>query len=278
MKAIIKYTLKEMFYKKILLVTFILSLIFFVLYGLGLYFSYEQMVDNLLLRAAISTQLLSAGFYFANFIIVFLTILGSIGLFTAELESGLLYPVLSKPITRNTYLISKYIGIALSLILFSIFMIIMVTALNLYFGKDVLLSLTFLDFSKAMGIYLLIPLTILSIIFFFSTHLKSLATGIVVVIFHVIGLIGGMVEQFGVLLEKTTLINIGIVSSLINPVDSMYRKAMSLLYDDSLTSIVAVGPFGGSSQPPSTVMVIYAILFTITFLFLAIRRFNKVDL
>ncbi|SMB87157.1 ABC-2 family transporter protein [Desulfonispora thiosulfatigenes DSM 11270] len=278
MKAIIKYTLKEMFYKKILVVTLILSLIFFVLYGLGLHFTYQDMVDDLLSRAIISSQLLSAGFYFANFIIVFLTILGSIGLFTSELESGLLYPVLSKPLTRNTYLAGKFIGLALSLILFSIFMIIMVIGLNLYFAKDALINLTFINFAKAMGIYLLIPLTLLAIIFFFSIRLKALATGIIVVIFHVIGLIGGMVEQMGVLLQKQNLINIGIISSLINPVDSMYRKSMSLLYDNSLTSLISVGPFGGSSQPPSTTMVVYAILFTVIFLLLAARRFNKLDL
>lgn len=278
MGTIIKYTIKEMFYKKIFSVTIFLAAAFLALYATSLYFTYKDITDDLLMRATISTQLLGAGFYFTTFIVVFLTILGSVGLFSTELESGLLYPILSKPITRTKFLLGKFLGLALCLTLFSIFMILGVICLNLYFAKDIALNVTLWNLIKATGIYVLIPINLLAFIFFFSIRLKSLATGIIVVLIYMVGVIGGMIEQAGSIMNKEILLNIGIISSLISPVDSLYRKFMSLLYENSFLSNLSIGPFGASGEPPSIYMIAYTILFSLSFLYLANSKFNKLDL
>jgi hypothetical protein len=40
----------------------------------------------------------------------------------------------------------------------------------------------------------------------------------------IIGIVGGMMEQIGALIEYKALVNIGVISSLIMPTDAIYRK------------------------------------------------------
>lgn len=282
MITIIKYSLKEMINKKVFVITLILALVFLALYGSALHMAYKHSgtPTDLLMRAALSSQLLGAGFYFATFIIAFLAVLGSIGTFTAELETGLLYTIITKPITRTKFMLGKFLGLALMLIIFSIFMLGAVLSVNMYFSKGAVYDFQILSILKAVAIYVLIPLVLLAVIFYFSTRLKVLATGVLVIMLFMLGIIGGFLEQIGVLINKPELVEVGIITSLISPVDSIYRKFISVLYDggNSPLSIISAGPFGSSTQPPSGWMVIYAIFFIIFFLFLAISKFKRMDL
>jgi ABC-type transport system involved in multi-copper enzyme maturation permease subunit len=281
MLTIIKYSLKEMLNKKIFVATLVLALIFQGLYGGALYMVYHKggNFPDLIIRSTVSSQLLGAGFYFSTFIIAFLTVLGGIGTISLELESGLLYTVLTKPITRTKFMLGKFTGLALMLIIFSVFMLSSVLILNIIMAGKVFYNFQIINIIKAVNIYFLIPLTLLAIVFFFSTRLKSLATGIVVIMLFMLGIIGGFLEQIGVLIQKQELVDIGILASLISPVDSMYRKFFSVLYDVENTplSLISTGPFG-SIHPPSGWMVIYTIVFILAFVTLAIRKFNRMDL
>lgn len=94
----------------------------------------------------------------------------------------------------------------------------------------------------------------------------------------VVSIIGGFVEQIGALMGNGALINIGIVSSLIMPSDAVYRLAVDLASRTMAhSSIVDFGPFGTASTP-STLMLVYTIVYLGIWLTTAVHNFEKRDL
>lgn len=281
METIIKYSFREMINKKIFLATLILAFLFLALYGGALYMVYVKggTPQDLVMKALISRQLLGAGFYFSTFIVAFLAVLGSVSTVASEFETGVLYSILTKPITRTTYLWGKYLGLGLMLVCFSILMLGSVIAINLFFAGELMAIFSPVALGKAMAIYTLIPLCLLSVVFYLGTKLKSLATGITVIMLFMLGIIGGFLEQIGVVLNKQELVDIGILASLLSPMDSIYRKFFSVLYGagDIQLSLFSSGPFG-TINPPSDWVIVYGIAFAAIFFFLAIRNFKKLDL
>ncbi|MFZ5944549.1 MAG: ABC transporter permease [Bacillota bacterium] len=281
MLTIIKYSFQEMLNKKIFLSTLVLALLFLGLYGGALYMAFDRggIDADLVLRAIVSSQLLGAGFYFSAFIVAFLTVLGGVGTVTSEMDSGILYSILTKPLTRVSYMLGKFLGLTLMMIFFSIFMLGSVLALNILIGGSELYNFQFINILSAVLVYLLIPLTLLAIVFYLTTRFKSLATGVIVIMLFMLGVVGGFLEQVGVMLKKQELIDIGILTSLLSPMDSMYRMFFNILYDTSNSplSVVTSGPFG-SIQPPSGWMIVYTIIFLSGFLLMGLQRFNKIDL
>jgi hypothetical protein len=76
------------------------------------------------------------------------------------------------------------------------------------------------------------------------------------------------------------MINIGIVSSLVLPVDALYRRAVFVLLSNTgnlLGSLQAIGPFGSVSVP-SQAMVVYAWVYLVGCLLLAVRSFKRRDI
>ena len=147
------------------------------------------------------------------------------------------YGILSKPITRTEYMLGKFLGLALMLIIFSLFLIGAVLGLNLLMAGEVLYHFKLISIIKGALIYFLIPLTLLSLVFYLSTILKPLATGIVVIMNFMLGIIGGFLEQIGMVINKQELVDMGILASLFSPVDSIYRKFFSFLYDAGQSQI-----------------------------------------
>jgi ABC-type transport system involved in multi-copper enzyme maturation permease subunit len=118
-------------------------------------------------------------------------------------------------------------------------------------------------------------LVLLSLCLLGSTFLSTVTNGIAVLMFYAIALVGGMVEQIGSLLNNGTMEDIGIISSLIIPSDTLWKMASHWLQPHlpSLTSEM-FGPFT-VINPPSVWMLAYAgvyMLFTIGASMLVFRR------
>ncbi len=93
-----------------------------------------------------------------------------------------------------------------------------------------------------------------------------------------VGVVGGMLEQFGYLAKSQVLVNIGIVSSLIMPVDSVYRKIVYTLSSvQGPMMALYMGPFGSGAEP-SAWMLFYTGLYILGFLLLALRIFSRRDI
>jgi Cu-processing system permease protein len=99
---------------------------------------------------------------------------------------------------------------------------------------------------------------------------------VIVLGLHGLAFIGGWIEQIGAMTTSPRLVTLGIVSSLIMPSESMWRRAA---YDmqSSLTRSIQFTPFSNASAP-SPAMVGYAALYLLIALVAALYNFQERDL
>ena len=90
--------------------------------------------------------------------------------------------------------------------------------------------------------------------------------------------IGGFVEQIGALVHNNSVVNIGIISSLILPTEAVFRRAAYIMTSPAVQSLgFSGGPLFVVSVP-SPAMVVYAVLYLFVLLGVAVRQFSRRDL
>lgn len=283
MNAIIRFTFLEMFKKKIIYICIAMTIGFLALYGIALHYVYDSLGQmDVMMRAAVSSQFISLGMYVSGFIIAFLSIFASVSAISSEIEQGNYLAVLSKPIHRFEMVLGRWIGIVLMLLLYVTILFCCIIGLNAIMGKGFTFHFTFLALIKSLLILYLLPLTLSSVGIFLSTCMSTVGAGILIVILYFCGMIGGIIEQIGKVIEvsnlKEVLTNIGIITSLVMPSDTVYRKASSLLFTTSSGLNLNLEMALGKSVEPSNIMIVYIVVYALVFLFMAIRKFNKRDL
>ncbi|HEY3374907.1 MAG TPA: ABC transporter permease subunit [Candidatus Aquicultor sp.] len=287
MLTIASLTFKEALRKKILLAGVILTLLFLLVYGVGLHYvtlglqeqakNFGGRADGLNANVMVEQSkrmLFILGIYFSSSIVSVLAVFSAVGSVSSEVENGMLHAILAKPIARRSIIIGKFIGYALMLIVYSLLLFTSVLLLNKYLtGVDIPNSLT------AIGLFTLQPLILLAVTMMGSTRLSTLANGITAFMVYMIGVIGGMVEQIGALIQNSSLIHAGVVTSLVIPVDAMYRKLVVALFGSSSNPLEAFsfGPFGAASEP-SSAMVVYVFIYILGLLGVAAYAFRRRDI
>jgi hypothetical protein len=109
-----------------------------------------------------------------------------------------------------------------------------------------------------------------------------MASGVILVIMYFCAMIGGFLEQISIAITiestKQALNNIGIITSLIMPSDVIYRKTSSLLFTTSSGLNLSISSFISSNTQPSSAMMIYIIVYILSMIILAVRKFQRRDL
>ncbi|MEG6615334.1 ABC transporter permease subunit [Peptococcaceae bacterium 1198_IL3148] len=282
---IARLTFMEAGKKKIFFVTIILTLAFLLLYGLGLHFTDKEMAEinavlgaQLAVQQIVGNQLLGLGLYLSSFMLSLLALMVSVGSIASEVESGLLHAIVSKPIRRRDIVLGKFLGYGLMLTAYSLVLFIMLLLLNWIFNDIALTLLTPANFFYGVFIFVLQPLVLLGLALVFSTSFRTMAAGIITFAFYGLSIVGGFMEQIGALINKTALINTGIVTSLVMPSDALFRKLISVLTNSEANPLSSLtGPMG-VGIPPSNAMIVYACLYLVACVGLAVSKFAKKDL
>ena len=289
MWTISKLTFKEILSKRIFLITMIMTLVFLVLYGTGIYFAGKeapaagandiQGTEVFMLQQFISSQLLGAGLYFASFITALLAILSSVSTISGEVSSHQIDTWLMRPISRTQFVLGKFIGLALLLVAYAVVIFFSILFIHQGVGADwMMLDISPMQMLKAVSVFAIQPFVLIAFGLLLSTRMTTLNAGIVTIIMYGASFIGGFMEQLGAVMEKATLVNIGIIMSLVFPVDSMYRKMTVFLFDtaDNPLSMAQGGMFTSVSTP-SNAMIGYAVLYGAIVVLLSIYSFKKRD-
>ncbi|GAX88596.1 ABC transporter permease [Effusibacillus lacus] len=290
MWTIARLAFKEILYKKIFLITILMSIAFLVFYGTATQFAAGKMFEGvgnpgmndpyfLLRKNMLSTQLLGVGLYFASFITGLLAILSSVGSIASEIESRQIDTLLARPLHRRSIVLGKFVGLGGLLTVYACALFIGIILVNQLMGGPYMsVEVTLQQVLKAISLFALQPLLLVGVALLFSSMMTTINGGIILIILYGISFIGGFVEQIGVLTENDSLVNIGIVSSLIFPLDSLFRKMTIFLFDtaDDPISFASQGLFGSISAP-SSFMILYTILYGAAALWLAIRKFEARD-
>ncbi|MBI6874512.1 ABC transporter permease [Clostridium aciditolerans] len=282
MFAIALSTFKEIYRKRIFHIIGILTILYLVL--LTVIFSYmgkNSPQNNSMINVIVdlSSTISIVGFYFSSMLIAFLTVMLSIGIVSSELESGTILTILTKPIKRCEYILGKYLGTAILIILYSAILYIAVIIISTVSKISIVETFGVAALVKGFLFFILQPLTILALALYGSTKFKTLNNGILIIAIYILGTIGGVIEQAGAFTNNASLSTIGIISSLISPFEVIYRKMISTIFT-SLGSFNFVMGFGmpGNSTTPSAWMMVYVSVYLVFFIFMSIKVFDKKDI
>jgi ABC-type transport system involved in multi-copper enzyme maturation permease subunit len=278
---IARLTFREAIRRRIMLAGFVLGVAFVILFSIGTHFIFGQIAQettaNLpsqmaadIMMAESTNTFMMMGLYAATFLSIAMAALLGADTLAGEINSGTIQTIATKPIRRADVVLGKWLGFAELLGLYVLLLcggIVLSTFLqsghipqNLFTGLGLIYSESIL---------------IMTITLMLSSAFPALATGGIVFGLYGLAFIGGWVEQFGVLLQNDTAIKVGIITSLIIPSESLWRRA-AFEMQTPLTGTFG-SPFSTTSVP-SPLMMGYTFLYLILVLVIALRIFQSRDL
>jgi len=272
-----RLTFREAVRRKIVLTAILLGAAFLVVYSIGFHLLSSQISqvapENV---TGVASQeghniLFLMGLYAVTFLSIAMAALISADTLAGEINSGTIQSVVTKPIRRSDVVIGKWLGFAA---LLGLYVLLMAGGIVL----SLWLQSGYLAPHLVAGIALIYmeSLLVMSVALMCSSRLSALATGAVVFGLYGMAFIGGWVEQFGSLFQSQTAIDIGIITSLIIPSESLWRRA-AFEMQSPLSGVLGISPFGTISVP-STLMIVYAVVYLVVVTLVALRTFNQRDL
>jgi len=249
-----------------------LGVLFLGIYGLGLWLINDSLPPRLRTseRQIGFSMLMLAGLYVTHFLTIMLAIFASADSVAGEISTHTIQTLVTKPIRRWHIVIGKWLGYAAMICLY----------ISLIAGGVVLLVRLISGYQppnivSGLSLLLLEALVLLALSLLGGTRFSTLTNGVLLFMLYGLSFIGSWVEQIGALLESRAAVNIGIITSLVLPVEALWRRASYLMQPPLLRAVPT--PFN-SSSPPSNAMVIFAVIYMLVALLLAVWSFNRRDL
>lgn len=244
------HALRESLRRRVFVVVVIITLAFGALYTWGASELFKDVsgfqnndfgLDSKTLAGATLLGLAMFGTLFLGAVLaVFLTLSAVRG----DSETGLLQPLIVRPLGRNQYLAGRFVAAAT--VSFTYVGIV-------YAGAVVITGITgdwWPDRPVAAGLRLALAMVVVAALSLLgSIFLTSIANGIGVLMVFGAGLLAGLLGSIGDALNSDTLQDIANVSAWVLPFEALYRDALRLLVQDipGVTGqIVQLGPLGGS--------------------------------
>ncbi len=267
-------TFREAARRKILWTALLAAAAFLALFGTGMHFqvkdSHFARIPPMVRYQALSS-ILQVGFYAIDMLAVLMTVLTSVDSISGEIASSTIHAVATKPIHRWQLLLGKWLGFAA--------MVAVYVALT--FGGVVAIGYVIGGVNprgawQGASLIYLECLLVLTLTFLFGTIFSTLTNGVIVLGLHGMAFIGGWLEQIGTVTQSVRLINLGILSSVLMPSEAIWRRA-SYVMQSSIARTLDFSPFTTRSAPSNT-MVLYAVMYLLVALALALYRFQRRDL
>lgn len=278
--TIVRTTLKEAVSRRLLTAVFILTLVFIAVFGIAFAMAngWLSTEEDPLERALTATLLTVLGLYVASFLAAFLALFLSTGSVSSEIDSGQLHAVLARPLPRWSWLLQRWVGLA-----------VVVVAYTLMLGGSLLLVARLVSGYEAtrpllgLGLMALQSLTLLTLGLFGSTWLTTLANGAVVFFAFGLAWLTGLVGVVGEVIDNLAMQRVATATSLLIPSDALWRGASAAL--SSPVALAARGGLGSDDQVPffgtalpSTLFLVWTLLYVALLLLLAVRTFGRRDL
>jgi ABC-type transport system involved in multi-copper enzyme maturation permease subunit len=259
--------------RKMVLAALAMGGLFLLLYGVGVSLIDRNLQEERVSGAQLSftyNLLLIAGLYVVHFLTVMLAIFASVDTIAGEIATHTIQTLVTKPVRRWQIVLGKWLGYAGMMLLY-------LALLGGGIFLTMYLLVGYMPANPLAGLLLLMleALVLLSLSMLGGTRFSTLTNGVLLFMLYGLAFIGAWVEQIGALLQSHAAVNVGIVTSLLLPVEALWRRASYLMQPPLLSSIPS--PFSGTS-PPSEAMVIYAALYAAAALGLAMLVFSRRDL
>lgn len=220
----------------------------------------------------VSTIMVGLGFYTVNFLAGVMTIFAAVGTIAGEIESGTFQAIVPKPLARWEIVVGKFLGFAGMIAIY-----IALMAAAVLGTARIVAGYTPANFVVGTLLVMLVSFVLLALTLLGSTIFQTMANGVVVFMLYGGALLGGLLETLGSVLNIHSLINTGVITSLILPSDVIWRLASSILQPNSSLRFESPIPLA-VARPPSNAMVVYAVAYVIVLVGLAVLSFRRRDL
>jgi len=267
--------------RRIVLTGLVLGLAFLVIFSIGFHMILglpvvppnpgEATGIQHVVEAEKSSGLFLAGLYAVTFLGIAMAALLGADTLAGEINSGTIQVIVTKPIRRSDVVFGKWLGFAG---LLGLYLLLLAGGTTL----SILLQSGYVAPHLLPGLALIYleSLLVMSVAMLFSSRFSALATGGVVFGLYGLAFIGGWIEQIGAVLNSQTAVQVGILTSLIIPSESLWRRA-AFEMQSPLSGLLGISPFGTTSVP-SILMVVYAVIYLLAVLALTVWVFQKRDL
>jgi Cu-processing system permease protein len=267
-------TFQEARRRSMVLVALGLGLLFLLLFGVGL----NLIVQSHAAESASSVDTLIgynlltlAGLYVVHFLAIMLAIVATVDAVSGEIGSHTIQTLVTKPVARWQVIVGKWMGYAAMLVLYTSLL-----SAGILFESRLIAGYTPPNAVLGVTLIVLPALVLVSLSLFCGVYVSTLTNGVILFMLYGLAFIGSWVEQIGTLLDAPAAARVGIVSSLLLPVEALWRLAAYLM-QPALLNTINISPFSLGAVP-SGAMVIYAGCYVVVLLLLAIRAFIVRDL
>ena len=274
--TIISLTLRESQRRRILWALLVMGFGFMAIFSIGFHYLWVDVKGMSAEQQQFPVFFLTlAGLYVTHFLVILIAVLISVAGVSAEIENHTLDVLITKPIFRWQVVLGKWLAYAL-LILGCVLLLPGGVLLSVYLQSGYALA----NVPAGLALILLSGLLMMSIAVAGGTRFSTLANGALTFMLYGIAFVGGWVEQIGALLRNEAAVNIGILSSLILPVDILWRRASFLL---TPAAVVEISPVAGPTTPffstaqPSPRMLWYAGFYMLVLVGIALWSISQRD-
>jgi ABC-2 type transport system permease protein len=271
-------TFREAARKKFLWMALLAGAGLIAFFNTGMYFQLKDRAatTNPLVMRQIINGMLMVGLYAVDGLAVVMTVLTSVDTIAGEIASGTIHAIATKPIPRWQIVLGKWLGYVGMLSVYLFLMVGGITLSTYALSSHYSSGVTPHHFLRGFGLIWLECVLLLSLTFLFGTTFSTLTNGVLALGFHGLAFIGGWIEQIGALTSSPRAVTVGIVSSMVMPSESLWRRA-AFEMQSPVIGAIQFSPFSNASVP-SPAMIGYAAFYVVVCLGLAIHRFGRRDL
>jgi Cu-processing system permease protein len=246
--TIVGYGLREALRRKVFSVVLLLTLAFLGLYWLANHFAFRD-VEGIQPPVGIEPRTFAGAFVFGLamfatlFLGVVLAVFLTLGTVRGDAESGLLQPLIVRPIGRSTLLVARWLGaVAVCAPYVAVVYVaaMLITGLTGHWWPD---HKVVPGIELAGGVALVAAISLLG-----SVFLTATANGIAVFMVFGAGLVAGLLGTIGHALGSHTLERAAKIAAWAIPFEALYQDGLREIIANTtgLTGyLLQLGPFGG---------------------------------
>ncbi len=269
-----RITFREAARKKILWTALLAGLAFLVVFGIGLQFQVSDLKHSAVppfLRYQVVSAMLIIGLYTVDLLSVVMMTLTSVDAIAGEISSGTIHAIATKPIPRWQILVGKWLGFVGMAAIYVGVVFWGAVAEGYWLGGVVT------QHPVQGGLLIFLECVVaLSVTFLFGTWFSTLTSGVVTLGLLGVAFMGGWLEQMSGFTEGSRLAIVGILTSLVMPSEAIWRRA-AFEMESPLSGALQFSPFADVSIP-STGMIVYAVVYLLIALGIAVYHFSERDL
>lgn len=215
--------------------------------------------------------------YLFSFLLAMAAVFISAPSIAGDLESGVLLPVIARPLSRGAILLGKALALGTLIVAYTFITgaceFAAVRAATGYAPPSPGSTLIFLALS---GIIMVMFALLL------GTRMPPLAASIVAMGAFIIARLGGIAQGIGIHYASATVTHVGTITQLLLPSDAMWQSALFRLEPVSMVAAMSQsqnwpGPFFVTAPPPEA-MVIWSIAWIAVVAAISVRSFELRDL